>query len=734
MSNAAATGCRHRYVGNYAHMPRSMGRACPYPEIYAASQSLHELPVDERGACIFHSQDLAWKERSGFLERFVELVEFLNGDGSQEFFDFAEFVFSGGASDAASASAPSIFRLSDLAFRKQAYMVAASFPVPVEFDRIDFQEGAAFEAAEFAHDLKVHDTTIHGLNCCDITVAGVAAFDHVRFLDHALFNGARFTGTTPGRVVTFDGSRFEGISDFSDAVFLLGKESSVSFLHSRFEDLANFENTRFHGHVEFREVVFGSVTEFIDTAFDSIGSSARYRGAAVEFASIDVPSGATLTFKSTDPQKKLFEHDVQISFGEDPAGLIRFENVNFNMLSTKSRVRLTRLATSGVVEIGAGCIKYRHQTAARTIDVQEGNLPLVIELCHTFSNYFTQSSGMNLGVEIVDRDRTNLTFFYYTDEDISDEAFAERLARTERRLWNLLSVGTDDQLLVLEESENALPTARVSVVINAIDGLSALLGTFFRVGARIALGVWTAADTRALLSAIRFNETGSEDRAASLHRVLVEKYTGQTLFGINRQQNQILLPMPPVAGADGPAQKVRILFLTANSMTDPLDLDWELKTIRQNLRLARERDNLDLRHESAVTIDSLTQAMLDVSPHIVHFSGHGWESGIVLQDETRTERVVSGDALARLFALFTATVRCVVLSSCFSETQARAIRRHVPYVIGTKAEIPDVAALAFSGGFYQAIGAGREIPFAFALGIARIDLEGLDSEQIPILL
>jgi hypothetical protein len=877
--------CNHRYIGNYAQMPQSMGQRCPYPGLYnellaktseAPPANLSPLPIDRREACLFHSQEIAWKRSNDFQQRFLQLVELLDAGDGQGYYDFAEFVCVGGSLDAESGSDRSVLRIEGVTFRKAVYFTAASFLDSLELDRVDFQGGATFDQATFADDLKVRNTTIRGLNLCDASMARRVSFSSVQFLDHALFNNAKFNGTTSGSVVKFEDSRFEGITDFSGAVFTLGDESSVAFWQIRFEDFTNFQNTQFHCHVAFDDVSFGYVTEFVDTLFDSIGSSARYRGSAVELKQIEVPTGAVLTFKSTNPRNKMFTHDVQISFKEEPAGTIRFDNVNFHKITSESRLRLTRLAKLGIVEIGAGCIKYRYQTLVRTVSVSDSNQPLVIELCQTFTNYFSQSNGLNLGFEIVERDSTKVSFFYFTDEDISEEIFAGRLAQTERRLWNLLSVRTNRQLLALEEATRVQPAASENVILNAVDGISALLGTFFRVGARIALGVWKAADTQLLLNAIRFNDAGAEDRAANLHRVLMAKYTGRTLLGISKRQNERLLPMaevvaaaseegspkeetptdhgagpaavperaaqstplkpeplaeaqqaagqeqpePPVEKrptaaeepganstgqqspelaeeqpkrpqpsvtpdlspdaadstpqssgpnlsdynaiegnqniiakklklivinpsetksdrdkwASGPARKVRILFLGANSLTEPLDLEREVRKIRLSLRLARERDNLEFRQEWAVTLDSLTQAMLDEAPNIVHFSGHGRESGIVLRDEMGEPRVVAADALASLFELFTDTVRCVVLNSCFSDLQARAIRRHIPYVVGMSAEIPDSAAVAFATGFYQAIGAGREIPFAFALGIAKIELEGVSGDNTPILL
>jgi len=192
------------------------------------------------------------------------------------------------------------------------------------------------------------------------------------------------------------------------------------------------------------------------------------------------------------------------------------------------------------------------------------------------------------------------------------------------------------------------------------------------------------------------------------------------------------VPAPPVPSP--PADRVRILFLGANSARAPLDLEREVSLIQRDLRMARERDALEFRQVGAVTIDTLMQAMLDESPTIVHFSGHGETQGIHLCDEAGNPRLVTGEALASLFELFREAVRCVVLNACWSEAQARAIRRHVPHVIGTRADFPDEAGLAFSTGFYKAIGAGRDVPFAFEAGKTRVHMEGCGGEDLFVLL
>lgn len=193
-------------------------------------------------------------------------------------------------------------------------------------------------------------------------------------------------------------------------------------------------------------------------------------------------------------------------------------------------------------------------------------------------------------------------------------------------------------------------------------------------------------------------------------------------------------PPPPSTAPLPPTDRIRILFVGANSTREPLDLEREVSWIQRDLRMARDRDTLEFRQVSAVTRDSLMQALLDEPPTIVHFAGHGSAKGIFLRDEAGNPCLVTGEALSGLFELFKDTVKCVVLNACWSETQGAAIRQHVAHVIGTRDQIPDEAALAFSAGFYKAIGAGRDVPFAFKAGKARVQLEGCGGEDLMVLL
>ncbi len=180
---------------------------------------------------------------------------------------------------------------------------------------------------------------------------------------------------------------------------------------------------------------------------------------------------------------------------------------------------------------------------------------------------------------------------------------------------------------------------------------------------------------------------------------------------------------------------IKILFLGASPIDEVrLRVDQEQRDIETGLRLATLRDQFELKSQWAITSKSLQQAMLDEQATIIHFSGHGDTKGIAVEDLLGNSKLIDNDAIGSLFELLTDSVKCVILNSCYSASQAQEIAKHIPYVIGMKSSVNDKAAIAFAVGFYTALGAGRDIPFAYKWGTVAIKMEGVSGSDIPVLL
>jgi formylglycine-generating enzyme required for sulfatase activity len=173
-----------------------------------------------------------------------------------------------------------------------------------------------------------------------------------------------------------------------------------------------------------------------------------------------------------------------------------------------------------------------------------------------------------------------------------------------------------------------------------------------------------------------------------------------------------------------------ILILASNPRKD-LNLDREIRDLKGVVEKSRSREEFAVVTELAVRVGDLQDHLLRHEPQIVHFCGHGsGEAGLVFASDEVREQWVQTDALSDLFRLCSRYVECVMLNACYSEEQANEIVNHIDYVIGMRQTIQDNAAIAFSKGFYRALGYNRPIKEAYEFGCNAIQLEITGSSKV----
>ncbi len=170
-------------------------------------------------------------------------------------------------------------------------------------------------------------------------------------------------------------------------------------------------------------------------------------------------------------------------------------------------------------------------------------------------------------------------------------------------------------------------------------------------------------------------------------------------------------------------RKAKVLFFAADphsvgeGSSRRLQLDAEVREIRKRVRASEHRDAIEFDFRPAARAEDLLQALNELKPDIVHFSGHGWSEGIFLMD-SRDERPhpMERAVLGELFRMFRGKIRVVVLNACFSDAQAEAVAREVGCAIGMSGKINDDDAIAFGAAFYGALGFGKSVRAAFDQG------------------
>jgi hypothetical protein len=189
-----------------------------------------------------------------------------------------------------------------------------------------------------------------------------------------------------------------------------------------------------------------------------------------------------------------------------------------------------------------------------------------------------------------------------------------------------------------------------------------------------------------------------------------------------------------------------ILFLAANPQgRSELALDKECREIEHELRYAGAGSELKFHSKWAVSIDDLRRYLNELSPSVLHFSGHGSSgsstppahgaphrdvtgeqegAGILLQDRDDPQHVSEG-ALAKLIASASPSPRLVVLNACYSTRVAESLRQVVECVVGIDGRIHDTAARSFAAAFYSALAFRRSVRVAVEQAAAALDARKL---------
>jgi hypothetical protein len=187
-----------------------------------------------------------------------------------------------------------------------------------------------------------------------------------------------------------------------------------------------------------------------------------------------------------------------------------------------------------------------------------------------------------------------------------------------------------------------------------------------------------------------------------------------------------VLPAPP-------PERIKVVFLAASPVDqDRLRLDEEVRGITQMIRASDHRDSVELVSRWAVRPLDLLQILNEDKPHVLHFSGHGAETGeLVFQADDGGSKLVPKEAIVTTISTAAEGVQVIVFNCCHSTDQAQGVAEHVDVAIGMDDEIGDEAARIFASRFYSAIGFGKSVQNAFDQGIAALKLEGIPKDSTP---
>jgi hypothetical protein len=163
------------------------------------------------------------------------------------------------------------------------------------------------------------------------------------------------------------------------------------------------------------------------------------------------------------------------------------------------------------------------------------------------------------------------------------------------------------------------------------------------------------------------------------------------------------------------------VLAVAASPTDLPPLDWqrEVAVLREALQELAAGKQVEVHTCEHATRDKLQMALLDHSPDVVHFIGHGEydherQEGLLMLEDERGKKVPLS-ALEAARSLRHRDVSLVVLNACETAQGAWAglasslVRADIPAVVAMQWPVEDQAAIRFSRAFFRALAMGRTV-------------------------
>jgi hypothetical protein len=182
------------------------------------------------------------------------------------------------------------------------------------------------------------------------------------------------------------------------------------------------------------------------------------------------------------------------------------------------------------------------------------------------------------------------------------------------------------------------------------------------------------------------------------------------------------------------AEQVRILFLAANPRQTgllELDLDTEYNEMEAALAETDHTERILLQPRWKLSRDQLLDHLHQYRPHIVHFSGHGTEDHLLLQDRNGNPWPLDRATARAAFKTTSSSTRLVVLNACHSRDIAEEVSEVVDCVIGMAQPIHNDTSVTFSSALYRGLGDGLSVRAAFDRARAQIQVRELVGSRTP---
>lgn len=180
----------------------------------------------------------------------------------------------------------------------------------------------------------------------------------------------------------------------------------------------------------------------------------------------------------------------------------------------------------------------------------------------------------------------------------------------------------------------------------------------------------------------------------------------------------------------GTRTKKRSLLAVFSNPSDchRLRCDIEMRTISSALQTTPVIDGIEIKSEWAVQANDLDKILFKHRPEILHIACSTSGEDLLFDNEMGNSQLVNQESMLAFLQPISSDLDCVLLSACNTDWLAHSLSEAIYCAVGMPGIISDEAAIAFTSGFYTAIGQQSDYTAAYHSGIAKMRLQDSASE------
>lgn len=490
-----------------------------------------QLPIDSDGKCIFHSSNSKWKQENDFVGYLKKYVNYHRENELEIDLREVYFIASTGNTVINYLDTISGANLEGSTFLSIIEMNAKNrkiiIPEKLALSNCTFHQDVIFKNCTFKKEVELSNSRMVNdfgiLNLQFENCSFEKTFDFIDFSDFSFH-------------LSIFNCKFRAAVLFED---LYKEDNDFDIMGNHFYEDFTFKSSDINTLViNFSDNFFGSDSEFQDVAF---------RGITL----FNQPKVKTKLIFTGTTERKIFYGNTQFETDPDAIeGQIVFQQVNLMLIEANDLEQIRKLEKIGEGEIkkvviGAGCIKYRWQSPVKTLKVGMKNAFIIEEFVRTFTIFLSNNYQKVIGIDVIERSSSEITFFYFSDEYSEADQINDLLFEGREEFFRIISN---------QPPSNTQSIAQTDLLNNFQTKLSQN-ASIIKILSEMQQQNWNLSDTQALLDSFAFE--GEAVLSAEPFHLQLDKTDLSKILQFS-QQRQI---------------PINLILLTVNSAETMINID-----------------------------------------------------------------------------------------------------------------------------------------------------------------